>query len=81
MNNQGYVDMLGLSSNDTLMPVVPLFHANGWSTGFSTPLSGAGMVLPGRQLDPESLYEMLGHGVTITAAVPTVWLLLLPYLR
>jgi len=75
------VDMLGLSANDTLMPVVPLFHANGWSTGYSTPLAGSGMVLPGRQLDPESLYEMLGHGVTITAAVPTVWLLLLPYLR
>jgi len=74
-------DMLGLSCNDTLMPVVPLFHANGWSTGFSAPLAGTGMVLPGRQLDPASLYEMLGHGVTITAAVPTVWLMLLTHLR
>jgi len=74
-------DMLGLSCNDVLMPVVPLFHANGWSTGFSTPLAGAAMVLPGRQLDPASLYEMLGHGVTITAAVPTVWLMLLSHLR
>jgi fatty-acyl-CoA synthase len=74
-------DMLGLSCRDVMMPVVPLFHANGWSTGFSTPLAGAGMVLPGRRLDPASLYQMLGHGVTITAAVPTVWLTLLPYLR
>ena len=74
-------DMLGLSCNDVLMPVVPLFHANGWSTGFSAPLAGAAMVLPGRQLDPASLYEMLGHGVTVTAAVPTVWLMLLTYLR
>jgi len=75
------VDMLALSCRDVMMPVVPLFHANGWSTGFSAPLAGAGMVLPGRQLDPASLYEMLGHGVTITAAVPTVWLMLLPHLR
>ena len=74
-------DMLGLSCNDVLMPVVPLFHANGWSTGFTTPMSGAGMVLPGRHLDPASLYEMLGHGVTVTAAVPTVWLMLLTHLR
>jgi fatty-acyl-CoA synthase len=74
-------DMLGLSCNDVLMPVVPLFHANGWSTGFTAPLSGSAMVLPGRQLDPASLYEMLGHGVTITAAVPTVWLMLLTHLR
>ncbi len=74
-------DMLALSSCDVLMPVVPLFHANGWSTGFSAPMAGAGMVLPGRQLDPASLYEMFGHGVTVTAAVPTVWLLLLTYLR
>jgi fatty-acyl-CoA synthase len=74
-------DMLSLSSNDVLMPVVPLFHANGWSTGFSAPLAGTGMVLPGRMMDPASLYEMLGHGVTITAAVPTVWLMLLTHLR
>jgi fatty-acyl-CoA synthase len=38
-------------------------------------------VLPGRQLDPASLYEMLGHAVTVTAAVPTIWLMLLSHLR
>jgi fatty-acyl-CoA synthase len=30
-------DMLGLSSRDVAMPVVPLFHANGWSFAFSLP--------------------------------------------
>lgn len=74
-------DMLGLSCRDTLMPVVPLFHANGWSTGYSGPMTGAAMVMPGRQLDPASLMEMLGRGVTITAAVPSVWLPLLDHLR
>jgi fatty-acyl-CoA synthase len=74
-------DMLGLSSNDVLMPVVPLFHANGWSTGFAGPLVGASMVLPGRGMDAASIYEMLGHGVTVTAAVPTVWLPLLAHLK
>ena len=74
-------DMLSISSNDILMPVVPLFHANGWSTGFATPLVGAAMVMPGRMMDPASIYEMLGQGVTITAAVPTVWLPLLAHLK
>ncbi|MEM1346815.1 MAG: AMP-binding protein, partial [Pseudomonadota bacterium] len=74
-------DMLSLTCRDTMMPVVPLFHANGWSTGFSTPMAGASMALPGRRLDPASLLEMLGLGVTITAAVPTVWLPLLAHLR
>ncbi|MEM9141187.1 MAG: AMP-binding protein, partial [Pseudomonadota bacterium] len=74
-------DMLGLSCNDVLMPVVPLFHANGWSTGFAGPLVGSSMVMPGRMMDPASIYEMIGHGVTITAAVPTVWLPLLAHLK
>ncbi|MEO1491684.1 MAG: long-chain-fatty-acid--CoA ligase [Pseudomonadota bacterium] len=74
-------DMLGLSSNDVTMPVVPLFHANGWSTGFGTPMAGSAMVLPGRMMDPVSIYEMLGQGVTVTAAVPTVWLPLLKHLK
>lgn len=74
-------DMLGLSSNDVTLPVVPLFHANGWSTGFGAPMAGSAMVLPGRQMDPASIYEMLGYGVTVTAAVPTVWLPLLKHLK
>lgn len=74
-------DMLDLSCRDVLMPVVPMFHANGWSTAFTAPMAGTAMVLPGRNLDPASLYEMLGHGVTITAAVPTIWLMLLSHLR
>ena len=73
-------DMLNLSSNDKVMPVVPLFHANGWSVGYSAPLAGSSLILPGREMSPEALYEMLEKGVTITLAVPTVWLLLLNYL-
>jgi fatty-acyl-CoA synthase len=74
-------DMLGLSSRDVLAPVVPLFHANGWSSAFSAPMAGAGMVLPGRDLSAPALHAMLNHGATIAAAVPTVWLALLEHLR
>jgi fatty-acyl-CoA synthase len=74
-------DMLGLSSRDVMMPVVPLFHANGWSTAYSAPLVGAGLVMPGRDLTPPALHELLEEGVTVTAAVPTVWLALLAHLE
>ena len=75
-------DTLGLSSLDTVLPVVPLFHANGWSLAFSAPMSGASMVMPGMRLDGASIYELLNaFKVTCTAAVPTVWLTLLAHLE
>ena len=75
-------DMLGLSSRETIMPVVPFFHANGWSLAFSAPMAGATMVMPGGRMDGEAIYEMLDtEKVTVTAAVPTIWLMLLQYLE
>ena len=74
-------DMLNLSCRDRIMPVVPLFHANGWSIGYSAPIVGASMVMPGKEMSPDALYEMLEKGVTVTAAVPTIWLLLLNHLK
>jgi acyl-CoA synthetase (AMP-forming)/AMP-acid ligase II len=74
-------DYLGLRSSDVAMPVVPLFHANSWSLAFLAPMAGAGLVLPGPRLDGASLHALLEEtGVTMTAAVPTVWLGLLQHL-
>jgi fatty-acyl-CoA synthase len=71
-------DCKGLSSRDVVLPVVPMFHANGWSLAFSTPMVGATMVMPGAKMDGASIYELLDtYKVTFTAAVPTVWLMLL----
>jgi fatty-acyl-CoA synthase len=71
-------DMIGMSGRDIAMPVVPLFHANGWAIGFAAPMAGAALVLPGSKLDGPSIYQLLNdYKVTCTAAVPTVWLALL----
>jgi fatty-acyl-CoA synthase len=71
-------DCKNLASRDVVLPVVPLFHANGWSLAFSVPMVGATMVMPGAKLDGASIYELLNtYKVTFTAAVPTVWLMLL----
>jgi fatty-acyl-CoA synthase len=75
-------DMVGLASKDVALPVVPLFHANGWALGFSAPMAGATLVFPGQKLDGPSVYELLTEfKITCTAAVPTVWLALLHHLE
>ena len=71
-------DAKGISARDVVMPVVPMFHANGWSLAFSCPMMGASLILPGPKMDGPSIYELLNtYKVTFTAAVPTVWLMLL----
>ncbi len=75
-------DALGFQSTDAVMPVVPMFHANAWSTAFSAPMAGAKMIMPGALMDCASIYELLDtEQATITLAVPTVWLMLLQYLE
>ena len=75
-------DVIGLSSRDIVLPVVPLFHANSWSLAFSAPMTGASLIMPGAKLDGASIYELLSkYEVSVTAAVPTVWLMLLQHLE
>ena len=75
-------DFMGLSARDTVMPVVSLFHANSWSLAYSAPMTGAKLVMPGARLDGPSLHQLLEEErVTMTAAVPTVWLGLLQHLE
>ncbi|HTS40774.1 MAG TPA: fatty-acid--CoA ligase [Xanthobacteraceae bacterium] len=75
-------DAMGVSSRDVVMPVVPMFHANCWGLALTSPMVGAAMVMPGGKLDGASIYETLNqHRVSFTAAVPTVWLMLLQYLE
>jgi fatty-acyl-CoA synthase len=75
-------DAMGISASDVVLPVVPMFHANCWGLALTTPMTGATLVMPGARLDGASIYELLNeYRVTFTAAVPTVWLMLLQYLE
>ena len=75
-------DAMGLSARDVVMPVVPMFHANCWGLALTAPMTGAALVMPGAKLDGASVYELLNdYRVTMTAAVPTVWLMLLQQLE
>ncbi|WP_375287299.1 long-chain-fatty-acid--CoA ligase [Sphingomonas sp.] len=75
-------DALALSARDTVLLVVPMYHANAWGVVYSAPMVGAKLVLPGPRMDGQSIYDLIeAEGVTYSAAVPTVWQGLLQHLR
>ncbi|MCW2989300.1 MAG: medium-chain-fatty-acid--CoA ligase [Solirubrobacterales bacterium] len=75
-------DVFALKATDVVLPVVPMFHANAWGIAFSAPAVGAKLVMPGARLDGPSIHELLEtEEVTFSAAVPTVWQILLTHLR
>jgi len=75
-------DAQGISSCDSVLPVVPMFHANAWALAFSAPMVGAKLVMPGAKLDGDSICQLLtDEQVTLSGAVPTVWLALFQYLE
>ncbi len=78
----GLSDSINLKSTDSVLPVVPMFHANAWGVVYCAPMVGSKLVLPGpRAGDPEALVAMMnGERVDIALGVPTVWLGLLKYL-
>jgi fatty-acyl-CoA synthase len=75
-------DSMSVSSRDTILPVVPMFHANAWGIPYAAAFAGAALVLPGPKLDPVSVLDLLAaERVTMTAGVPTVWMAMLQALN
>ena len=76
-------DSLGLTENDALLPVVPMFHANSWGLPYAAGMAGTKVVFAGRfSADAKSIVEMAEQEeVTFLAGVPTVWIGLATYLK
>src|SRR5260370_1307081 len=68
-------------AREVVMPIAPLFHGNGWQMVYTAPMNGHKLVLPGRNFEPDKLYELMAaEQATLAPAVPTVWLTLLDYM-
>ena len=64
----------GLSDKDTILPVVPMFHANAWGLPYAGWMAGCDVVLPGRFLQAAPLAKMISElRPTVAGAVPTIW--------
>ena len=75
-------NVLNISSQETVLPVVPMFHINAWCLPYACLIAGAKLVLPGPKLDGASLYELMeSEKVTLSAGVPTIWMGLIDHLE
>ena len=75
-------DVMAISGADSVLAVVPMFHANAWGLPFAVPAVGAKLVLPGRHTDGATLAQLIvAEAVTIAVGVPTVWLGLVEHLE
>jgi fatty-acyl-CoA synthase len=67
--------VFGMSSEDVVMPVVPMFHVLSWGVPHALPMIGGKLVFPGPHMDPESLVDLCERErVTLCTGVPTMWL-------
>ncbi len=68
-------DTVALSERDSILVVVPMFHANAWGIPFAATWMGAKLVLPGPRPDPKVFCELIQRErVTLGAGVPTAWM-------
>ncbi len=75
-------DAVGMANLETVLPVVPMFHVNAWGVPYGAAMTGAKLVMPGAQMDGASIYELMEmEQVTMSLGVPTVWMMLLNYMK
>lgn len=73
---------LGIGHDDTVLAIVPMFHANAWGLPYAAMMAGAELLLPDRFLQAAPLVEMIEAArPTMAGAVPTIWTDVLHYLR
>ena len=71
---------LGITTDDRVLVVVPMFHVNAWGLPYAAAMSGATLLLPGRSLGAEPLARLIeGERATVMACVPTIYADLLRY--
>jgi fatty-acyl-CoA synthase len=73
-------DAMGLRESDRVLPIVPMFHANSWGIPYAAGLTGCDLVMPAKFLQAEPLAKLIkDERITVSAAVPTIWMDLLRY--
>lgn len=71
---ESLADCIGLSAVDSLLGIVPMFHAMGWGLPFCASMLGCKQVMPHRFMVPDAFLKLMDEEeVTISAGVPTIW--------
>ena len=70
-----------ITERDNVLPIVPMFHAMAWGMPYTALMAGAQLTMPGPDLSPASLLNLMeSERVTYAAGVPTIWMAMLPML-
>jgi fatty-acyl-CoA synthase len=66
---------MSIGPGDSVLPQVPMFHANAWGMPYAAAAVGAKQVFFAGPLDAADFVDLLvAERVTVAAGVPTVWL-------
>jgi fatty-acyl-CoA synthase len=75
-------DTFALSERDTILQLVPMFHANGWCIPYAGIMTGSRLVFSGRHLQPADIALLVEkERATFSGGVPTLWMTLYSYLE
>ncbi len=71
-----------IDGRNCAMPLVPMFHVNGWGIPYSAPIMGTKLVFPGTGYEGKQIYELMeAEGVKTAGGVPAIWQRLLNYVE
>ena len=75
-------DSFALSERDTILQLIPMFHANGWGIPYAGIMTGSRLVFCGRHLQPSDIAMLIeSERATFSAGVPTLWMTLYSHLE
>jgi fatty-acyl-CoA synthase len=75
-------DIFALSERDTILQLIPMFHANGWCIPYAGIMTGSRLVFCGRHLQPADIALLIEQErATFTAGVPTLFMTLYSHLE
>jgi fatty-acyl-CoA synthase len=73
---------LAVGAQDTVLAIVPMFHANSWGLPHAGAMVGTSLLLPGRDLSPAAICDFIERErATVAAGVPTIWMGVLDHWR
>jgi fatty-acyl-CoA synthase len=65
---------VGMTEEDRILIIVPMFHANAWGTPYGAWMAGTDMIMPQMFLMGEQLANIFNeHHPTLACGVPTIW--------
>ncbi|MEM2625646.1 MAG: long-chain fatty acid--CoA ligase [Candidatus Jordarchaeales archaeon] len=78
----GLPSTINVSEKDAMLVLVPMFHVNAWGMPYGAPAVGAKLIFPAQFYAPDMILELVEkERATIAASVPTIWIMVVDYLK